>query len=840
MKLVIVESPTKAKTINKYLGQDYEVKSSFGHIRDLPVKAVKKKPGVKKTSLDIMGVDPANNWQARYEIPPGKTKVVKELKEFANKAETIYLAADPDREGEAIAWHLAELLGKNRLYHRVTYQEITKKAIRDAFDHPGTINMDRVNAQQARRFLDRVVGFQISPLLWRHIAKGLSAGRVQSVAVRLIVEREREIKAFIPVEYWDVLASLYQTDEKDCFNAEVIRYKDKKLTLNNRQEAENVKNALLNQTFTVAEKTDKSTRSKPWPPFVTSTLQQAASVRLGYGVSRTMMLAQRLYESGYITYMRTDSTKLSADAVSSIRDYIRSSFGKPYLPENERLYISGALAQEAHEAIRPSDISTTAEALTLDPDAKKLYDLIWRQTVACQMNDAEFDTTQLTIKSIDYELQAKGRTMKFDGWQKVMPEKNKEETILPPLNEGDALHLKEIFCNQHFTKPPPRYSEASLVKELEKKGIGRPSTYASIISTIQDRGYAHLESKRFYAEKIGEIVTDQLMQGFSDLMDYQFTAKMEEELDKIATADLQWKKVLDQFYEKFRKNLERFEQKSVSTNEPIPTPIPCNKCGRPMVIRFGQTGSFLGCTGYSLPREQRCDFTRNLMKADGFINVKEGEEELGNPEELLKKKRCPVCGTAMDEWLVDEQTKVHLCGNAPKCKGVEIEKGEFQLKSLGAESQNILCDKCGKPMQLREGRFGKYMACSNTPQCKNTRKILKSGKIAPPKCAPVPLKEVRCSKCSSPMLIRDGASGLFIACSAFPKCRSSENVPVSILKKYESQLPDKYKHLAKAPDICPSCGAKVILRWNRKGQSNYFSCENGMSKKCKWVQQLGN
>ncbi|WP_218083771.1 type I DNA topoisomerase, partial [Escherichia coli] len=497
--LVIVESPAKAKTINKYLGSDYVVKSSVGHIRDLPTSGSAAKKSADSTStktakkpkkdergalVNRMGVDPWHNWEAHYEVLPGKEKVVSELKQLAEKADHIYLATDLDREGEAIAWHLREVIGgDDARYSRVVFNEITKNAIRQAFNKPGELNIDRVNAQQARRFMDRVVGYMVSPLLWKKIARGLSAGRVQSVAVRLVVEREREIKAFVPEEFWEVDAST-TTPSGEALALQVTHQNDKPFRPVNKEQTQAAVSLLEKARYSVLEREDKPTTSKPGAPFITSTLQQAASTRLGFGVKKTMMMAQRLYEAGYITYMRTDSTNLSQDAVNMVRGYISDNFGKKYLPESPNQYASKENSQEAHEAIRPSDVNVMAESLKdMEADAQKLYQLIWRQFVACQMTPAKYDSTTLTVGAGDFRLKARGRILRFDGWTKVMPalRKGDEDRILPAVDKGDALTLVELTPAQHFTKPPARFSEASLVKELEKRGIGRPSTYASII-----------------------------------------------------------------------------------------------------------------------------------------------------------------------------------------------------------------------------------------------------------------------------------------------------------------------------------------------------------------------
>jgi DNA topoisomerase-1 len=659
------------------------------------------------------------------------------------------------------------------------------------------------------------------------------------VAVRLVVEREKEIKAFTPEEYWSLNALLSQKiDDAEDFKAEVLRYRDKKLQVHNADQAGKAQKELESSPFRVIEREDKPTRSRPYPPFVTSTLQQAASVRLGFGVARTMRLAQRLYENGYITYMRTDSTRLSDEAVFGIRSFIQQNFGLDYLPESKRVYSSKALAQEAHEAIRPSDISVTADSLKADNDAKKLYDLIWRQTMASQMKDAEFDTSSVRIEAGDYELRARGRVMRFDGWQKVLPQKVREGELadLPPLKAGEDLRLNKVMSQQHFTKPPPRYSEASLVKELEKRGIGRPSTYAQIISTIQDRGYVQQQRRRFHAEKIGEIVTFQLMKSFPDLMDYRFTAQLEERLDRIASEEMEWQEVLDLFYRDFQKKTAAVEKEKMLKIEPPEVDIPCAECGRPMLLYVGKNGTFLGCSGYRLAKDKKCRFTRNLVRIETPSRPQQnGDEDEGNVDELLQKKRCPRCGMAMDIWQVDDTMRLHLCGNSPLCGGALLEKGDFSSPGGEKEGEAIHCDKCGKIMVRKEGRFGPYYACSEAPKCKNTRKILKSGKVAPPRAEPVKLEDVPCPKCSASMVLREGARGLFLACSKFPWCKGSGNVPVDVLRRYRDRLEKKFQGLIDGPEKCPQCEQRVMLHWSVKGKRYYYSCEN---RKCKWIQNL--
>ena len=839
--LVIVESPAKAKTINKYLGNDYVVKSSVGHIRDLPTSGSaskksadstedKAKKKVKKdptTALvNRMGVDPYHGWKAQYEILPGKEKVVAELKSLAENADHIYLATDLDREGEAIAWHLREVIGgDDKRFSRVVFNEITKNAIQNAFKQPGELNIDRVNAQQARRFMDRVVGYMVSPLLWKKIARGLSAGRVQSVAVRLVVERERDIKAFVPEEYWELHADLLAKGDT-ALQMEVTHAHDKPFKPVNREQTHAALKLLEKARYTVLDREDKPTSSKPGAPYITSTLQQAASTRLSFGVKKTMMMAQRLYEAGHITYMRTDSTNLSQDALEMVRGYIGDNFGDKYLPKAPNQYSSKENSQEAHEAIRPSDVNVLAEQLKdMEADAQKLYQLIWRQFVACQMTPAQYDSTTLSVKAADYQLRAKGRTLRFDGWTKVMPalRKGDEDRTLPYVEVGSDLELQKLIPSQHFTKPPARYSEASLVKELEKRGIGRPSTYASIISTIQDRGYVRVESRRFYAEKMGEIVTNRLEENFRELMNYDFTARMENGLDQVANNQAEWKAVLDEFFAEFSEQLETAEKEpeegGMRPNQMVMTSIDCPTCGRKMGIRTASTGVFLGCSGYALPPKERCKTTINLVPETEVLNILEGDDAETNA--LRARRRCQKCGTAMDSYLIDNQRKLHVCGNNPACDGYEIEEGEFRLK--GYDGPVVECDKCGSEMHLKMGRFGKYMGCTNET-CKNTRKILRNGDVAPPKEDPVPLPELPCEKSDAYFVLRDGAAGVFLAANTFPKSRETRAPLVEELARFKDRLPEKLRYLADAP-VADAEGNKTMVRFSRKTKQQYVSSE---------------
>lgn len=830
--LVIVESPAKAKTINKYLGSDFIVRSSIGHIRDLPkssaakkTKSTKNANASKPSKEDLvfarMGINPKKNWQAHYEILPNKEKVVTELKKLAKTSETIYLATDLDREGEAIAWHLQQIIGGDKSrYKRVVFNEITQKAITEAFKQPSDIFMPKVEAQQARRFLDRVVGFMVSPLLWAKVARGLSAGRVQSVAVRLLVEREREIKAFIPVEYWEISADL--KNSSGAFVSQLVKFKNKKIEIKNKTEVDTILANLKPADFIVTEKEEKPTFLRPNAPFITSTLQQSASTKLGFSVKKTMTMAQRLYEAGHITYMRTDSTNISADALNQVRAYIGANYGSKYLPKQANIYSSKQSAQEAHEAIRPSNSNLLAKDLrALDADAIKLYDLIWRQFVACQMTRAEFLATRILIDAQDYEFKTTGRRMLFDGFTKVMPlTGKKDEAQIPQVDVGDVLTLIELKPSQHFTKAPPRFSEAALVREMEKRGIGRPSTYASIISTIQDRGYAVLENKRFYAQKMGEIVTDRLVESFSDLMDYDFTAHLEDNLDAIANNKANWLQVLNNFYEDFTEKLSAAEKPDgMRGNTPAGVSIKCPSCGRNMQVRTASTGVFLGCSGYALPPKERCKQTMSLVSDNDYLSV--DADEKAETQALMSKKRCPICRTATDGYIVDERTKLHICGDNPDCEGYILEKGSFKLK--GYDGPTLECDKCDSEMQLKNGRFGKYFGCTN-PECKNTRKLLRSGEPAPPKADPVAFPELKCQKVDDFYLLRDGASGIFLAASKFPKNRETRAPLVKELLPHSNELDEKFHYLLKAP-VADKDGNPTVIRFSRKLKQQYVQAE---------------
>jgi len=866
--LVIVESPAKAKTINKYLGNEFIVKSSVGHVRDLPTSGSKepvdakarakaaaitrklspaqkikhKAKKAKQALITRMGINPEKNWQAEYHVLPGKTKVVKELQKLAAKSDIIYLATDLDREGEAIAWHLQELIGgEPERFKRVVFNEITKKSIQQAFGQPTDLDLNYVNAQQARRFLDRIVGFMVSPLLWKKIARGLSAGRVQSVAVKLVTEKERSIRAFNPEEYWELHANLKaktSTTEDNTLRMQVMRHLGNKYRPDNKSDAMASVEYLNEQDYLVDERVDKPTSSKPSAPYITSSLQQAASTRLGFGVKKTMAMAQRLYEAGHITYMRTDSTALSADAVSACRDYIGGKYGARYLPNDPITYTSKGGAQEAHEAIRPSDVNRSSSSLSdQERDAQRLYELIWRQFVACQMTKAEYDATTLRVKAGDYDLTARGRVLRFDGWTAVQTQvkKKDDEIVIPDLGVGEKLNLEQLDPKQHFTKPPARYSEASLVRELEKRGIGRPSTYANIISTIQDRGYVRLEAKRFHARKMGEIVTDRLNENFEELMDFGFTAGMEMRLDEIASGERDWKKTLDGFYERFTENLAKADSDDgMRSNDPVETDIKCPDCGRNMAIRTASTGVFLGCTGYALPPKERCKKTLNLTAGEEAVSVE--DDENAETSSLMAKERCPICSTAMESYLIDEARKLHVCGNNPDCPGFKVEEGTFKIK--GYDGPVIDCDKCGSEMQLKNGRFGKYFGCTSE-DCKNTRKLLRNGQPAPPKADPIPMPMLECDKVEDTFVLRDGAAGIFLAASKFPRNRETRAPKIAELLLVKDQLDPKFAYLAEGPVQDPKKRPSVV-RYSRKTKSQYLMSETKDGKATGWVAHYGN
>ena len=858
--LVIVESPAKAKTISKYLGSEYIVESSVGHIRDLPKKAA---PNSKRASIpkDVspeekirlkaindrnrlirrMGIDPDNGWIADWQIIPEKEKVIKSLKKAAKGVDHIYLATDLDREGEAIAWHLKEALGPEKYeYSRVRFNQITKSAIIESFDDPKEIDIDLVKAYRARRFLDKVIGFELSPLLWKKIARGLSAGRVQSVALRVLDERERLIQEFIPEEYWEVSMTLFKNESIIPFNLN----RKKSEPLLKEEEARKIQGLVEGSNLLINEITKKPVKVKPRAPFITSTLQQAASTKLSFTVKRTMRVAQKLYEAGHITYMRTDAPSLSKESIQDARNYIGERVGEKYLTNAPRIYSSTENAQEAHEAIRPTNAYMTADDLMKQTEEeKRLYQLIWQQYIACQMPDAEYLSTSAKININEYTFSAKGREVVFDGYTKVsQPIKSDNDDILPPLEEGESLDLNEIKLEQKFTKPPSRYSEAALVKELEKKGIGRPSTYANIISTIQDRGYVEIQNRRFFVKKIGHIVTERLIESFDDIMDYEFTANLENNLDRVARGELDWKNVLDEFYSAFQKDLiSASDDNGMRGNQPTPTNIICPACNKTeMVIRNSSNGVFLGCSGYQNIGDDKCKETLNLVSGDEAISIDDSEEA----ENLLIKKRCPNCDTSMDNYLIDENRKLHVCGKSPDCSGFLIEEGQFKIK--GYDGPTLECHKCGAEMQLKTGRFGKYFGCLND-NCGATRALQRNGEPKPLTMEPIELPELKCLKCEDHYLLRDSMKGLFLAASQYPKNRETRAPKVDEIKDLKEQfitacrfLPDKDKHLylLSAPEKDRD-GNPYVVRYNRTEDTHYVASEKD-GKKTKWTALFSN
>ena len=853
--LVIVESPAKAKTISKYLGSEYIVESSVGHIRDLPKKA---SPSSKRASIPKdtspeekirlkaindrnrlirrMGIDPDNGWTADWQIIPEKEKVIKNLKKAAKQVDHIYLATDLDREGEAIAWHLKEALGPEKYsYSRVRFNQITKSAIIDSFADPKEIDLDLVKAYRARRFLDKVIGFELSPLLWKKIARGLSAGRVQSVALRVLDERERLIQEFIPEEFWEVSMILDKNDLSIPFSLN----RKKSDPLLKESEARNIENLVNDSDLSIDEIIKKPVKAKPRPPFITSTLQQAASTKLSFGVKRTMRVAQKLYEAGHITYMRTDAPSLSKESIQDARNFINERIGERYLTNAPRIYSSTENAQEAHEAIRPTNaFMTVDDLLNQTEEEKRLYQLIWQQYIACQMPDAEYLSTSAKINIGEYTFSAKGREVVFDGYTKVsQPLRSDSDDILPPLAEGEALQLNKVNLEQKFTKPPARFSEAALVKELEKKGIGRPSTYANIISTIQDRGYVEIQNRRFFVKKIGHIVAERLLESFDDIMDYEFTANLENNLDKVAQGEIDWRNVLDDFYNSFKNDLTNAsdDHTGMRGNRPISTDVIC-PCGKTnMVIRNSSNGVFLGCSGYQNTGDEKCKETLNLISGDEAVSVDDTEEA----ENLLIKKRCPKCSTSMDNYLVDENRKLHICGKNPDCDGYLVEEGQFKIK--GYDGPTLECHKCGSEMQLKTGRFGKYFGCLND-NCGATRALQRNGEPKPLMMEPISLPDLACLKCEDHYLLRDSMKGLFLAASKYPKNRETRAPKVSEVKHLKNEfteacrfLPDSNKHLylMSAPENDQE-GNPYVIRYNRTDDVHYLASEKD-GKKTKWT-----
>jgi len=665
--LVVVESPAKARTLEKFLGRDFKVEACGGHVRDLPPNK--------------LGVDVEHDFQPTYILVKGKSKIVKTLKTAAGKAQKVYLAPDPDREGEAIAWHLSQLLDGAEKTKRIEFNEITKTAVTEAVKHPRTLDLNRVNAQQARRILDRLVGYKLSPLLWKKVRKGLSAGRVQSVAVRLICEREKAIQEFKPQEYWSILAHLSKAESP--FTA---KYLSKEI-IPDQKTAEKIKSECEKAEFVVSEAIKKEQKRNPAPPFITSTLQQEAARKLSFSARKTMTIAQQLYEGGLITYMRTDSVRIAKEALAEVRKYIGSTFGPNFLPEAPRFYKTKKSAQDAHEAIRPAGAAREPKTLkdSLTPEQFKLYQLIWNRFVACQMSPAVLDLTSVDIQADPHLFRANGQVLKFKGFMELYIEshdgKTEEEGTLPPLAAGDKLNLSQLEPRQHFTEPPPRYNEASLIKELEEKGIGRPSTYAPIIGTIEDRGYVTRENRVFTPTELGQTVNDLLVKHFPVIMDYKFTAHMEDELDDIVAGKMDYIMVLKEFYSPFSEALSVANVKMEKVKKEIMTEEKCPQCGKSLVIRSGRFGEFYACSGFP-----QCKFTKPLIKSLGIKCTREG----CNGEILIRRTRkgkifysCsnyPQCTVAFWDKPLPEK--------CPKCHNLLVEKiskGKVTIKCSNKE-----------------------------------------------------------------------------------------------------------------------------------------------------------
>jgi len=747
--LVIVESPAKAKTINKYLGNQYVVKASLGHVKDLPKKN--------------LSVDVDNGFEPHYEVIEGKKKLMAELKAAAKKVDAIYLAADPDREGEAICYHLQEELqpkpGSKQQIFRVMFNEITKSSIQKAFEKPLQVNVHLVEAQQARRVLDRLVGYKISPLLWDKVRRGLSAGRVQTVAVRVIVEREREIRAFVKDEYWTLDLDL-NAKKPPVLTARLFKKNDENPVIGNQEASDSLLADLENVQYTVKAVGTKEKRRNPVAPFITSTLQQESSRKLRFSVKRTMKIAQRLYVGvemgsegsvGLITYMRTESTRVSTDALTEARQFISDKYGAQYLPKDPNIYKTKKDAQDAHEAIRPTSVLHTPDEMAkyLQEDELKVYRLIWMRFVASQMMPAVFDQTTIDVVTkgatgTNYLFRATGSVPKFDGFLAVYEEgkdvrdEDDEELKhkLPLVTEGEVLKFKALRPEQHFTEPPPRYNEATLVKKLESDGVGRPSTYASILSTIQDREYVTKEGGKFKPTELGMVVCDLLLESFNDIFDVKYTARMEEELDDIEDGKLDWRVAMAGFYDRFTKDIEHAEQHMTDVKRmEKPTDLKCEKCEKPLVIKWGKHGSFIACTGYP-----DCTFTRELT--------------------------------------VD----------LPDVEGADLsEQGEEEY-----------CENCGRPMVLKKGRFGTFLACTGYPDCKTTKQI--GGEQ---KKADVPLEE-KCPACDSNMVQKFGRFGEFVACSNYPTCKHVKQKTIGVK--------------------CPQCSEGDISERRSKKGKTFFGC----------------
>ncbi len=788
--LVIVESPAKAKTINKFIGKDYVVKASVGHVRDLP-----------KSEL---GVDEVT-FEPKYEVLEGKEKVVSELRAAAKKADTIFIASDPDREGEAIGWHVLSLLGKDATkVRRVLFHEITKNAVRKAIENPTDLDMNKVNAQQARRVLDRLVGYKISPLLWDKVRRGLSAGRVQSVALKMIAEREEAIKAFVPEEYWTFAAKL-AAEVPPQFIAKLSKVEGKKADVSNEQDARVIETALKGGSYKVASVVKKERKQSAAPPFITSTLQRAAYNRFKYPVKRTMQIAQKLYEGkelgsagmvGLITYMRTDSVRISDDAITEVRGYIATKYGADILPEKPNVYRvkKAAQAQDAHEAIRPTTLEFDPEAIKdfLSREEYNLYKLIWDRFVASQMKPALFDVTDADIVNGSYTLRASGEVQKFAGFLAVFQDGMKEDEdeegtenakALPPLNEGDVLTLVNLDTKQNFTQPPPRFTEATLVKTLEENGIGRPSTYGQILTTIQTRDYTYKHEGKFYPTQLGMVVAKLLKQSFGDIIDEGYTAELEEKLDNIEEGRVEWKTAIHDFSIKFNADLVRAATEMTEVKRTgVETDEKCENCGSPMSIKFGRFGEFLACTNYP-----ECKTTKEMAKGDAAEAVAEGEQVV-----------CDKCGKPM-QLKRSRFGQFYACTGYPECKNTKDPR--LMKANIPTEPQPP-CENCGKEMVLKSGRYGPFYSCSGYPDCKNIRK-LGGGKSTPAKPT-----GVKCPTCNEGELVeRRSRRGIFYSCSRYPKCDFAlNNRPV--------------------PRECPKCHAPYLLEKETKREGHIEYCNN--------------
>jgi len=733
MNLLIVESPAKAKTLKKFLGKDFSITASYGHVIDLP--------------KNEFGVDIEKGFEPKYTIIEGKEKILKKIKKEAKKAENIFLASDPDREGEAIAWHIANFikLPEDKI-KRALFHEITKNAVLEAVNNPTSIDLNKFNAQQARRILDRIVGYKVSPLLWKKIKRGLSAGRVQSVAVRLVCEREEEIKNFIPEEFWTIEAT-FKTEDGKILQLKLTKKNGKKIKISDKKTADEIVNELKKTEFIISKVAKKERKRYPLPPFITSSLQQEASNRLNFRPSKTMQIAQSLYEGvplgeegpvGLITYMRTDSFRLADVAINSCRKFIKENIGKEYLPAKSLIYTpKGKKIQDAHEAIRPTSIYRTPESIKqfLTKDQFKLYKLIWERFISCQMKPAIYEQTTVTVKAGVYEFSGTGSILKFDGFLKILSYLREKDKELPELEENQKLKLEKIASKQHFTEPPPRYTESTLVKALEEKGIGRPSTYAPTLSNIIERKYVEIKNKKLYPTELGMIVNKLLVENFPEIFNVNFTALMEENLDKIEMGKLYWKDILSQFYEKFKETLENAYKNIQHIKTVIEdSPFICEKCGSKMVVRWGEHGKFLACSNYP-----DCKNTKPLKIAkDGTLEIAEDEKS------------------------------------------------------------NVKCEKCGAYMVIKHGKYGKFLACSNYPKCKNTK--------------PISLMKCPMPGCDGEIILRKTKKGRsFYGCTNFPDCKfATWYEPVN--------------------RMCPECGNPYLIK-----KSKYLQCPNS---KCSFKEKL--